>query len=141
MKTQKKFVITNKVDLMPDKVVDIDELQDVLTEYANKINYTHWGFTYNQRVYFYVAEGIIDKYTVNLAIGFKSKDMQKYPDKFGEEFRSKCKAFAWEQANKLLNDNRNFMVITIREDWDGIEAINYERRLNRQRILKICSMK
>ena len=124
---KKKFVITKKVSTTPTKS-DVDELQDVLSEYAEAINLTHWGFTYNQRVFFYVSEGIIDKHTVNLSIGFKRKDMQKHPDKFGEEFRAKCRAFAWEQANELLNDDKKFMVMTIREDYDVIEVIDYERK-------------
>ena len=131
MKDQKKkFVITNKIDLTPDEPVetDINRLDNVLAEYANEINVTHWGFTYNQRVFFYVSEGIIDKDSVNLAIGFKSEDMRKRPDKYGEEFRAKCRAFAWEQANEILDDDKKFMVMTIREDWDGIEVINYERK-------------
>ena len=131
MKDQKKkFVITSKTDLTPDEPVetDINRLDKIFEEYAHKINYTHWGFTYSQRVYFYVAEGILDKKTVNLSIGFKSNDMRKRPDKYGEEFRAKCRAFAWEQANEILDDDKKFMVMTIREDWDAIEVINYERK-------------
>ena len=124
---KKKFVITKKVDTTPVKT-DIDNLQDTLDEFMLEQNYSHAKFFYNSRVFYFVAEGIVNKNTVNLSIKFRSEDMKKRPDKFGEEFRAKCRAFAWEQANELLDDDKKFMVISITEDWDRIEEIYYERK-------------
>ena len=127
MKTQKKkFVITNRTNITPTNH-DLKKLQRELDEYARKINFIHWGFTYNQRIFYFVSDMMIDN-KVSMHIKFRSEDMKKHPDKYGEEFRSKCISFAWQKANEILNEDKTAITVTIYEDADKTEEINYVRK-------------
>ena len=127
MKDQKKkFIITKRVETTPTKA-DVIELDEALRDKAQSINKRFCGFDFQRRVRMHAFSSTFTDDVV-VSISFRKEDRKKHPDKYGDEFRNSMRAFAWEQANEILSNDRKDLRVMIREDDDLMETIDYERK-------------
>lgn len=121
----KQFAITERVNITPIDP-DIDRLEEALFAISRKQNRMFGFFNWQPRVMYHVFDRGEDQVAVHII--FRSQDKEKYPDKYGDVFRIECHAIVREQANELLNDKRETMIVRIHEDDQELEKILYERQ-------------
>ena len=126
------FILTNREKLTPTKK-DYEHLREALQEVVDEINFSWLGFVYDTRVSYYVGPDYRNlKVHVNegleIGISFRKKDLDKHPTKYGLNFRNDCLKTALRLANEIINKDRKFLTITIREDGEPVEECRYERR-------------